>query len=191
MATTEDEMASNPVRKLLHIGSGPKSKTNLPKEFSDVDETRLDIDEKVSPDVVADMRDLSMLEEEDFDVVYSAHNLEHLYSHEVVATLTQWRRVLKVGGFVEIRCSDLTAVCKAVVEQGLTKPLYESAAGPIAPIDILYGHADSIRGGNLLMANKTGFTKGTLATVLRLAGYSKARIAENAAGYELIARAIK
>ena len=177
--------------KMLHIGSGPKTKMNIPAEFRDYEETRLDIDESVSPDVIADMRDLSVFDEGSFDLIYSSHNIEHLYTHEVVSTLQEWRRVLKADGRAVVRCPDLLGVCKAVVEKGITEPLYQSPAGPIAPLDVIYGHVASMRKGNLFMAHRTGFTKDALQKVLGLAGFSRGKIIENKAGFELIATAYK
>ena len=180
-----------PAGKMLHIGSGPKTKANIPIEFREYEETRLDIDESWSPDVVADMRDLSVFDEGSFDLVYSSHNIEHLYAHEVVPTLKEWRRVLKEGGRAVIRCPDVMAVCKAVTEKGLTASLYESPAGPITALDILYGHVASMQKGNLFMAHKTGFSKDSLQMALQQAGFSRGGIFEDPDAYELIVRAVK
>lgn len=173
--------------KLLHIGCGSKAKANLPSAFQQYDEVRLDINPDVSPDIVADMRDLSIVSDESYDVLYSSHNIEHLFTHEVVATLREWRRILKTGGFAVIRCPDLGAVFKAVAKTGLTGTLYESPIGPITPLDIIYGHIASVRRGNIYMAHKTGFTHDNLLNVMKLAGFSRGRVEEQTRGYELIA----
>src|SRR5665213_540831 len=39
---------------------------------------------------------------------------------------------------------------------------YTSPAGPITPLDMLFGHSDSIASGHLYMAHKTGFTCASL-----------------------------
>jgi predicted SAM-dependent methyltransferase len=36
------------------------------------------------------------------DALYSSHNIEHVFAHEVVPTLKEFRRVLKPDGFVVI-----------------------------------------------------------------------------------------
>ena len=69
------------IRKLLHIGCGPKTQANTHPAFHDPRqwaETRLDIDPNAKPDIVASMTDMSMVESERFDAIFSSHNLEHL-----------------------------------------------------------------------------------------------------------------
>ena len=62
-------------------------------------------------------------------------------------------------------------VAKAIVEGNYLKKLYDSPAGPIAPIDILYGHRASIAAGNEYMAHKCAFTLEALMGVLKGAGF--------------------
>lgn len=176
-----------PLGKLLHIGCGSKTKASLPSLFHQYDEIRLDIDPGVSPDILADMRDLSMLEDESYDALYSSHNIEHLFSHEVVPTLGEWRRVLKTNGVAVVQCPDLGAVCQAVARTGLTGTLYRSPIGPITPLDILYGHINSVRRGNIHMAHKTGFTCDTLTRVMTGAGFSRGGVEARPRDYELVA----
>ena len=57
-----------------------------------------------------------------------------------------------------LTCPDLVSVCQAVVSDRLMETLYVSPAGPIAPIDVLYGHRDAVASGKLCMAHKTGFS---------------------------------
>ena len=53
-------------------------------------ETRLDIDPSVKPDVVASMTDMSSVPDASCHAVYSSHNLEHLFPHELQQALA-WR----------------------------------------------------------------------------------------------------
>ena len=48
------------------------------------------------PDVVGDVRDLSMFADGSLDFVFSSHLLEHIDDHE--AALSEWRRVIRIGG---------------------------------------------------------------------------------------------
>ena len=59
----------------------------------------------------------------------------------------------------------------AVVDDKLLQPLYESPAGPISPIDILYGHRQFIARGNEYMAHKGGFTYSVLNDAFIEAGF--------------------
>ena len=105
------------------------------------------------------------------DAIYSSHNIEHLYPHEVMPALKEFYRVLRDDGFVVLTCPDLQTVCEAVVNDKLLGPLYVEAAGPISPIDILYGHREYMAKGNLFMAHRCGFTASALDSVFLEAGF--------------------
>jgi len=159
-------------KTFLHVGCGSSNKNQLKGFNSDLwQETRFDIDKNVEPDIIGSMTNMSTIENESFDAIYSSHNIEHLYPHEVTFALEEFYRVLKPDGFVVITCPDLISVCQAVVNDNLLKPLYESPAGPISPIDILYGHRGLISNGNEYMAHKCGFTYSVLCSVFYNAGF--------------------
>ena len=137
------------------------------------DEVRLDIDPGVKPDVVGSITQLeTSFAAESFDAVWSSHVLEHLYAHEVYPTLRQFIRVLKPSGFALIMSPDLEAVAHHIIEHGIAAVAYESPAGPIRPLDMLYGHSRAIEGGRYHMAHKTGFTADRLGNLLLSAGFS-------------------
>ena len=161
-------------KTLLHVGCGPKRKDRTTAGFQGAEwrELRLDIDERVQPDIIGTMTDMGAVPDASVDAVFSSHNIEHLYPHEVPVALAEFRRVLKPDGFVVITCPDLQSVCALVAEDKLTEPAYVSAAGPIAPIDILYGHRVPMAFGNLYMAHRCGFTKTVLSNTLHAAGFT-------------------
>jgi len=168
------------MKYVLHVGCSFASLKDLPGVFQKGwSEIRLDIDESVSPDVVASMLDMSIIESGSVDAVFSSHNIEHLYPHEVSIAFAEFRRVLKADGFLLVRCPNMEAVARAVVERGLDAPLYESGVGPISAIDIMYGHRASIEAGNLFMAHKTGFTPNSLRRVIGASGFAQAIMAED------------
>lgn len=137
----------------------------------DWSEIRLDIDPSAQPDIVGTMTDMSNVESASVDAIYSSHNIEHLYPHDVPVALLEFKRVLTKGGFVVITCPDLQSVAELVAKDKLTEPAYNSPAGPISPLDIMYGHRSSMSKGNLYMAHRCGFTKKVLASTLREAGF--------------------
>lgn len=158
---------------LLHVGCGPKSKAQTTRGFNTDtwQEIRLDIDPSVSPDVTGTMTDMSAVESGSVDAIFSSHNIEHLYPHEVPVALAEFLRVLKDDGFAVITCPDLRSVCALIAEDKLTEPAYVSPAGPIAPLDILYGHRPPMARGNLYMAHRCGFTQKVLQGTLQAAGF--------------------
>jgi ubiquinone/menaquinone biosynthesis C-methylase UbiE len=161
------------LKTFLHVGCGPKNKSGTTKGFASAhwQELRFDIDQSVNPDIVGTMTDMSQVKDASVDALFSSHNIEHLYPHEVPVALAEFRRVLKPGGFVVITCPDLQSVCALVAEDKLTDPAYISPAGPIAPIDILYGHRPAMANGNHYMAHRCGFTKKVLTGTLQAAGF--------------------
>ena len=174
---SEKSLATSPFerpgRSFLHVGCGRASKPNVGPGFlsDDWNEIRLDIDPMVAPDVVATMLDMAQVPTESVDAVYSSHNIEHLYPHEVPVAFTEFFRVLKPTGLLVLTCPDLQSLCRLIVEDKLDEPAYLSPAGPIAPLDVLYGHRVAMAAGNLYMAHRTGFTLKTLAAAVGAAGF--------------------
>ena len=181
-------------RKFLHVGCGPKRKAQTTPGFNTANwsEIRFDIDLAAQPDIVGSMTDMSEVVDGSMDALFSSHNIEHLYPHEVPSALSEFFRVLSGDGFAVITCPDLKSVAELVVEGKLTEPAYTSPAGPIAPIDIMYGHRESIMNGNHYMAHKCGFTEEVLRASLQGAGFlSIASIARGSPYFDLWAIASK
>lgn len=156
---------------LLHAGCGPKRIEQTPFARSGWRELRLDINPAVSPDLVGNLTDLSAVVDRSVDAVFSSHNLEHLYAHEVPVALAEFRRVLSPGGLALITCPDLQAVAALVAEDRLVEPAYTSGMGPISALDMLYGHRASLAAGNDYMAHRCGFTRRVLEATVRSAGF--------------------
>jgi SAM-dependent methyltransferase len=173
--------------KVLHVGCGAATIERMPRGFrsGQWQEIRYDIDPAAEPDIVGSITNMAAIATEACDAIYSSHNLEHVFAHEVPAVLCEFRRVLNEKGFAVITCPDLQAVATQVALGRLLDPLYESPAGPIAALDILYGHGASISRGQTYMAHKTGFTAETLTSQARAAGFRTIGIRRRAAQFDL------
>ncbi len=173
--------------KLLHVGCGPQNKSGTTPFFQSDEwqEVRFDIDPKVNPDIQGTLTDMSAVETDSIDAVYSSHNIEHLYPHEVPVALKEILRVLKDNGIFVVTCPDMVSVCKLVAEDKLLEPAYISPAGPIAPIDILYGHRAAMEKGNLFMAHRCGFTQKVLMNTLAGAGFKTVVAASRPSAFDL------
>jgi SAM-dependent methyltransferase len=136
-------------KRVLHVGCGSATLAKLPPGFKDGgwSEVRLDINPAVKPDIIGTITNMADVPSGSMDAVYSSHNIEHVYAHEVIQALQEFRRVLKEDGFAVITCPDLQEVAARMADGRLFDPLYVSPAGPIAPIDIVYGHRASIARG--------------------------------------------
>lgn len=80
----------------LDVGCGGRS--------IDKDIMRLDLDPKNEPDIVASMSDIPM-PDESFDFLVAQHAFEHIEDQE--ATLKEWLRVVKKGGYIIIIHPDV------------------------------------------------------------------------------------
>lgn len=136
-------------------------------------EIRLDIDASVKPDIIASMLDMGAVATASVDAVFSSHNVEHLYPHEVPRALAEFRRVLRPDGIAVVTCPDLQSVAALIAQDKLDEPAYVSPAGPVAPLDILYGFRPALARGNLFMAHRTGFSARTLGRALVAAGFAQ------------------
>jgi len=181
------------MKTFLHVGCGPKRINQTTSAFNTPDwcEIRLDIDPAVSPDVVGSITDMPAVETASVQAVFSSHNIEHLYPHDVPLALAEFYRVLSHDGFVVITCPDLQSVCTLIAEDKLTEAAYISPAGPIAPLDILYGHRVAMANGNLYMAHRCGFTKKVLSATLQAAGFQAVAAMARASAFDLWALASK
>lgn len=170
------------MKTFLHVGCGPvyfdsaTQQAQRIKGFSEQEwqELRLDINPLVKPDVVGSMTDMSAVATGSVDAIYSSHNIEHLYPHEVPLALAEFKRVLRGDGLAVITCPDLQSACAMVAEDKLTETAWVSPAGPITPLDAIYGLRTAMGAGNLFMAHRCGFTLKVLLGTLQAAGFTKA-----------------
>jgi SAM-dependent methyltransferase len=165
-------------KTVLHVGCGLPNPAKLHSSFRGAGwkEVRVDIDPAVKPDIVASIADLRVVPDASVDAVWSSHSLEHLYAHEVPLALREFRRVLKSGGFALITLPDLQQVAALIAADKLDEPAYVSPSGPVAPLDMLYGHRPLLAKGQHFMAHRTGFTRKTLGQALLSARFEMVRI---------------
>lgn len=161
----------------LHVGCGMAGRSETHHRFqgSEWRHVRLDIDESVSPDVVGDIRTLENTADASVDGVFSSHNLEHLHFNEVFVALQAFHRVLKDRGHLVVVVPDFKLACREVAEGRGLMTLYVSPAGPITPLDMIYGYRPyTIH--NPYMRHLTGFTQEWLRSVLIDQGFSEVEV---------------
>jgi predicted SAM-dependent methyltransferase len=180
------------MKKVLHVGCGHPDPAKLPAAFRDGNwqEVRLDIDADAKPDIVSSMLVMDMIADNSYDALYSSHNLEHLFPHEVPVAVREFARVLTPDGFAVMRMPDLQSVAALIAEDKLEDAAYMSAAGPITPLDMTYGLRVALANGNHYMAHKTGFTQKTLLHYLVANGFAQAQVIR-ASGFELLGLAYR
>ncbi|MCB8820623.1 class I SAM-dependent methyltransferase [Microvirga rosea] len=162
------------MRRFLHVGCGMKRKAQTVQPFASADwhEVTLDIDESVKPDIVDKLPELATVADGSFDAVYSSHNIEHLYPHEVPLAFSAFHRVLGDAGIAIVTCPDLQSLGERLATGDIESPLYQSPSGPITPLDVLFGFRPSLKQGNLYMAHHTGYTLPSLRNAFMRAGFA-------------------
>jgi SAM-dependent methyltransferase len=174
-------------RMLLNVGCGPIGGGRLPPYFDTWRAVRVDIDASVQPDVLADLTDLSPIADGSADAVWAAHCIEHLHEHEVAVALREFRRVLRADGFVCLIVPDLQAVAAYVAADRLHEPIYQSAAGPVTPHDMIFGFGAAIAAGRPAMAHRCGFTPGMLHRHFQTLPFGEVLLRRRAPQLELMA----
>jgi predicted SAM-dependent methyltransferase len=164
------------MKRVLNVGSGPRGAERLHQSFRTADwkEIRYDIDQAVKPDIIGSIVDLREIENASFNAIWCSHNLEHLHTHEVPKALAEFHRVLKPDGFALISTPDLEAIAELIVSGRVEDVAYNSPAGPITALDMLYGLSIAVRQGNVYMAHNTGFTADRLGRLLIESGFAEA-----------------
>lgn len=143
----------------LHLGAGGEP---LPDWAEGVKETRLDIDPQWEPDYVASITDIGYVGKYDF--VYSSHCLEHVSLHEAKLALLEMKRVLVDGGTNIAIVPDLEGI------SATHDIVYDSAAGPICGLDMIYGPSWLLK-KYPYMSHKYGYTLDTLKGEFEEAGF--------------------
>jgi predicted SAM-dependent methyltransferase len=179
-------------KTVLNVGCGYPLRHRLHPFFYGPDwrEIRLDVDPCVQPDIVCSITDMSPIRSDSVDAIWSSHNLEHLYRHEVPLALCEFVRILKHRGLLLLTLPDLQSVAELVVRGQLEDEAYVSPSGPVTPLDMIFGHTASLARGNMFMSHKSGFTAGTLAKVLAEAGFAEIEVRRGNA-FDLWASATK
>jgi SAM-dependent methyltransferase len=176
-------------RVLVNLGSGPSEAISLPAYFDEWKQLRVDVDPVVEPDILADLTDLSPIPDNHADAVWASHCIEHLYEHQVMIALNEFRRVVRDDGFVCVIVPDLQAVANYVAADRLHEPIYESPAGPVTAHDIFFGYGAAIASGRPSMAHHCGFTPGTLQRCFEQLAFGEVLLRRRVESLELVALA--
>ncbi len=69
-------------------------------------------------DHVASIDNLSFIRDDDVDLIYNCHVLEHFKRRDVGRVLQEWKRVLKPGGVLRISVPDFAKLCEVYQRYG-------------------------------------------------------------------------
>jgi predicted SAM-dependent methyltransferase len=123
--------------------------------------TGIDAHNTPAADIVAKAWELPMIKSNSVDEIYTSHMVEHLTPGEFRKSLTEWKRVLKPGGSLVIRCPNFELYVREWLEGDYD---YRWGWG----ITNLLGHQH--RGPGML--NRNAFTVQRLSKILKSAGFN-------------------
>ena len=123
--------------------------------------------------------------EQPLKAIIANHLLPRFNAYEVPKVLGNLYRALDEDGFAIIICPDLQSIIERVLANGLSEPAYQSPAGPITPLDLIFGHQGSIQSGVLSAPHRTGFTTASLTEQLQAAGFKTIRTLARPENFDL------
>lgn len=150
---------------VINIGCGKTKLDSQSKYFSDWQEIRVDAFENETVNLISSIVNFEGVPNESADAVWASHVLEHNYWHDLPKIFKSILRVLKPNGFAVIRVPDLGSISNKI-KDGLLDVEYESSAGPVCVIDMIYGHRGFIESWGEGMLHKTGFTEKSMIQIL-------------------------
>ena len=134
----------------LDIGCGSR-----PVKIDGYSVKTCDIRGEVHPDIISGFEKIPV-PSESYDLVFASHVLEHVKRAEVHNVLKEWRRILKVGGKLQLIVPDLEV---AAIELLSCKTTQET-------FDILWGAQDHI-----FNCHYSGYTWQLLEAMIKNFGY--------------------
>jgi hypothetical protein len=158
---------------------------------SDWEEVRLDPSPEAAPDIQDGFPDMRAVEDACCDAVFTAHSLERLYPHQVMAALGNCLRVLKEDGYIVVLCADIQQACAMIAQDNLLGTAYDSPAGAVTPLDILYGFRPALAAGRLEYACRCGFTSKALMSSLAQSGFGTVWSSRNRQAFSMAAIATR
>lgn len=172
---------------LLNLGAGGHAAP--PDVLNGMQEIQIDV--KAPADVIADIRHLPF-DDGYADAIYNSHVIEHFDERELVPMVAEWRRVLKVGGRLQINCPDIRSAAQFIALNGVDAVAYTTADGlRIRGHDLLFGYTPYVAEQGDPMRHKSALDIRKLAYVLNQAGFDNGHVTQQSSWYSLTAIAVK
>ena len=96
----------------LNIGCGERAFKEYPEEYKCINIDKRDLS---NVDKIMNVRKLDFSDEY-FDYILASDIIEHFPIIDIKNILTEWKRVLKIGGIIEFRMPNLKEICRKYIE---------------------------------------------------------------------------
>jgi len=166
------------LKTVLHMGISSAVPERLHASFSkdQWQPVRMDNDVRVKPDITGTLADMKAVKTGSMDAIWCHHLLQRFFLHDVEQGLRECYRVLKENGFLLMALPDGQTAGAYLANNKPADPVYQSGAGPISALDMLYGYGPALRDGKLHLAHRSAFTADMLGLMLRDSGFTNIRL---------------
>jgi hypothetical protein len=172
-------------------GLAARQRTTLLFAEADWEEVRLDPSPEAAPDIQDGFPEMRAVADASCDAVFTAHSLERLYPHQVMTALGNCLRVLKEDGYMVVICADIQQACAMIAQDDPLATAYDSPAGAVTPLDILYGFRPALAAGHQEYACHCGFTATVLMNSLARSGFGTVWSSRNQQAFSMAAIATR
>jgi len=148
-----------------------------------------DAEPKIEADYTGHIFKMDAIEDNSIDALWCQQIMQRYYMPHVLEALKEFKRVMRDDALLYINVPDGQLAAAHLAHENFYKPLYETPAGPITAVDIVYGYQKAILAGNRHMAHHSVFSLKQLGTLLRDAGFSDVKVHRR--GYVIHASAYK
>jgi len=170
-------MSKKEKKKFLSIAyaGGPHLTPPVFKQQAEWQESRLDLG---TPLDLAEARldKLKAIGSATLDAVSFQQNMQKIHLSEALDILKEFRRILKIEGFIHLTVPDLQRVVDYVKKDMLDEEIYSSPLGSVYALDVIYGHRASVKANGLNGVHLNGFTPSSIGRMARDAGFYNIRV---------------
>lgn len=117
------------------------------------------------PDVICDIKDLSVFKDDYADEIMVIHVVEHFWRWEIVDIIKEWIRVLKPNGKLILECPNLLSACQELIKD----PINFAKPGKDGQKSMWVFYGDPSWKDPLMM-HKWGYTPHSLAQIMHECG---------------------
>ncbi len=143
-------------------------------------ELRIDPDENMQADITSQPYHLPMIADASLDGVFIGHTLHRYNFIDAEHVLKEAFRILKDEGTLIATVPDLQLASTYAANDELEAGVYQSPAGAITAIDMLFGFQRAIRTGDLARQHQSGYTMTSLGNLVRDIGFCNLKVQRQA-----------